>query len=100
MLFLNSFAKLFLHSSQVIYDVVFKNIFSNKFETVTLEDKQLLQFYSIFNQGIIDCTRTETFAKEPRLAKLLLELKSMPERFRFVSYRIILFACVATNFST
>ena len=30
-------------------------------------------------QGIIDPTRTETFAKEPKLAKLLEELKPTPE---------------------
>ena len=29
----------------------------------------------MLNQGIIDCKRTETFAKEPTLAKLLRELK-------------------------
>ena len=33
------------------------------------------------NQGIIDYTGMETFAKEPKLAKLLRELKSMPVRW-------------------
>ena len=30
------------------------------------------------NQGIINCAGTETFAKEPKLAKLLRELKPTP----------------------
>ena len=38
------------------------------------EDKS--EFGSNINQGIIDPTGTETFAKEPKLAKLLRELES------------------------
>ena len=35
----------------------------------------------MIEQGIIDSTETETFAKEPKLGKLLRELKSMSVRY-------------------
>ena len=33
---------------------------------------------SLYGQGIIDLTETETFVKDPKLANLLRELKSTP----------------------
>ena len=57
-------------------------------EDFNLEKKSLNEMLSIrkrqlstqiqADQGIIDCKRTETFAKEPKLAKLLWELKPTP----------------------
>ena len=44
---------------------------------VAREKRPLRQFYEM-NQGIIDSTGTETFEKEPKLEKLLRELKSKP----------------------
>ena len=46
-----------------------------------LDTKPILYYSADFtsiDQGIIDSTRTKTFAKEPELAKLLRRLKSTP----------------------
>ena len=45
--------------------------------TVDCNIRQLL-LHSAYVPGIIDPTETEYFAKEPKLAKLLRELKSTP----------------------
>ena len=43
----------------------------------TVMERQL-SIVNLFSQGIIDWTGTETFAREPKLAKLLRELKWVP----------------------
>ena len=48
-----------------------------KIVVVSLQSRQL-HLCSMSDQGIIDPTRKETFAKEPKFAKLLRELKSTP----------------------
>ena len=55
-----------LYSSSLFIFVYFKRIFDN----LRYMEGNLLDM-TVYNQGIVDYARMETFAKEPRYAKLL-----------------------------
>ena len=69
-------------------------------------DSRKTQLPSVFkiDQGIIKCKGMETFAKKPKLAKLLRELKPMPVRYNKESWlvfcRMSVLTCTRVLFPT
>ena len=53
---------------------------SQTVDLTTSVNEGQLPLSEVLNQGIIDSTRTKTFAKKPKFTKLLRKLKSTPVR--------------------
>ena len=75
----------------LLYDkcLTMQFVLQNKF----VAERRQLQEWKLLHQGIIDCIGTDTFAKEPKLAKLLQELKPKPVSYNKES-PLVFVACL------